>query len=103
MPRFTFNAKADFSDVEAAIRKFKAEVRSKMAEVGAEAVNYAKENGNYHDVTGHLRASNSYEVSEDGLTVQNTADYAADVEARGLEVISGAAIYAEKRLKEIFE
>lgn len=95
--------KFNLSDVAPAIRGFFAEVDSKMGEVGAEAVDYAIENGDYRDRTGHLRSSNKSIVEDDRLIIKNDADYASDVEARGHDVISGAALYAEQRLKEIFE
>lgn len=101
MPRSI--CKADFRDVHAAMREMKRKVRSVMSQVGREAVDYAVEHGSYHDVTGHLRSSNKAEVEGDKLKVYNDAEYAAEVEARGYEVVSGAALFAEKRLKEIFE
>lgn len=73
-----------------------------MAAVGREAVRYAEENGNYRDVTGRLRASNDYEVSDKGLKIVNTAPYAEDKEAEGFDVVSGAALFAERELKRIF-
>lgn len=93
----------DFSDIYEAIDGFKDEAKEKMREVGEDAVAYAIENGNYKDVTGRLRASNKYAVDDNGLKIYNDAPYASSVEARGKEVISGAALFAEKRLKEIFE
>lgn len=81
----------------------KRDVMKEMAVVGQEFVEDAVNEGNYHDVTGHLRASNYYEVHEDGLELGNKADYASKVEARGLEVCSTFALRAEAKLKEIFE
>ena len=78
-------------------------VKAEMAVVGEEFVSEAQQEGNYHDVTGHLRASNYYEVHDDGLEVGNRADYASKVEARGLEVVSTFALRAEAKLKEKFE
>lgn len=69
--------------------------------VGREAVDYAVANGTYRNVTGRLRASNGYKSSKDGLTLYNDAPYAKDIEARGEDVISGAALYAQKRLNEM--
>ena len=43
------------------------------------------------------------DVDHDGLTLENIADYASYVEAKGFDVLSGAALRAEKKLKEIFE
>ena len=58
----------------------------------------------YDDTYGYtLRTSNNYDVDKDGLTLKNEAEYASFVESKGFDVLSGAALYAEKRLKEEFE
>lgn len=93
----------DFSDVDQFLKDEEWEVQKKMIDVGDEAANYAKQNGNYQDRTGHLRASNDYDVDETGVTLKNEAEYASFVESKGFEVLSNAALYAEKRLKEEFE
>lgn len=93
----------DFSDVGQFLKDEEWKVQSKMIDVGDEATNYAKQNGNYQDRTGYLRASNEYDVDETGLTLKNEAEYASFVESKGYEVLSNAALYAEKRLKEEFE
>ena len=95
--------KIDFSDVRPAISRFQRQVRKKMEEVGEEAVEFAVKNGNYQDRTGHLRSSNKAKATDKRLEVFNDAEYAAYVEAKGYDVVSGAALYAEQRLKEIFE
>jgi hypothetical protein len=94
---------ADFSDVDQYLKDGEWEVQKKMIDVGDEATNYAKRNGNYQDRTGHLRASNDYDVDETGLTLKNEAEYASFVESKGYDVLSSAALYAEKRLKEEIE
>lgn len=93
----------DISDVDAAFDEFYEEVKGAMIEVGEEAVQYAKDNGDYQDITGTLRKSNEYEVDETGLTMKNETEYASFVEAKGFEVLSGAALEAERLLKEKFE
>lgn len=50
-----------------------------------------------------MRTSNDYDVAESGLTLKNEAEYASFVESKGFDVLSGAVLYAEKRLKEEFE
>lgn len=90
----------DFSDVDDAFNQFDQELKDTMTEVGEEAVQYAKDNGDYQDQTGTLRRSNEYEVDETGLTLKNEAEYASYVEAKGYEVLSGAALEAERLLKE---
>lgn len=92
----------DFSDIDSFIYEAENEIEDKLERVGEEAVAYAKEHGSYQNRTGNLRRSNKYKVDEEGLTLYNDADYAADVEKRGYEVLSGAVLFAEKRLKEEF-
>ena len=86
------------SDVERFLEEGMEEVREAMRQAGEQAVEYNVKNGDYRDRTGNLRASNYYEVDDDGLTVGNSADYAEDVEARGYMVSSGGALLAEQLL-----
>lgn len=90
----------DFSDVDQFFAEGYAEVIRREEEVGRDAVAYAQEVGNYHDVTGHLRASNYYKATKDGLEIGNSAEYASNVEARGRIVVTDAALYAERRMRE---
>lgn len=92
----------DFSDVDSFFEEGEWEVEKKMIDVGAEAVQYAEEHGNYQDHTLTLRTSNDYDVDKSGLTLKNEAEYASFVESK-FDVLSGAALYAEKRLKEEIE
>lgn len=94
---------ADFSDVDKFFDDGEWEVESAMIDVGDEAVKDAKANHTYQNRTGNLEASNDYDVDKDGLTLTNSADYASYVEAKGYDVLSGAALRAEKKLKEKFE
>ena len=87
----------DFSDVDSFFNEGEWEVEKKMIDVGDEAVKHAEE----HTLT--LRTSNDYDVDKDGLTLKNEAEYASFVESKGFDVLSSAALYAEKRLKEEFE
>lgn len=93
----------DFSDVDRFFDNGEWEVQKAMINVGDESVRYAEDNGNYQDHTLTLRTSNGYDVEKDKLILENTAEYASHVESKGYDVLSGAALYAEKRLKEIFE
>lgn len=93
----------DFFDVESFFEKGEWEVQKVMIDVGQEAVEYAEENGNYQDHTLTLRTSNRYDVEKERLILENTAEYSSYVESKGYDVISGAALFAEKRLKEEFE
>lgn len=93
----------DFSDVDAFFQQGESEVVAKVSEIGEESIQYAKDNGTYKDRTDTLRQSNDSEADITGLTLTNEAEYASFVEAKGFEVLSSAALYAEKRLKEEFE
>ena len=97
------DVRGDFSDVDKFFSNGEWEVQKAMIDVGQDAVEYAEDNGNYQDHTLTLRTSNRYDVEEDKLILENSAEYASYVEAKGFEVLSGAALYAEKRLKEEFE
>lgn len=94
------DVKFDFSDISRFFEKGNQEVADVVNEVGQEAVLYAKEAGNYNDNTGLLRKSNGYEADESGLMLKNDAPYASYVESKGYEVNSGAALFAERKLKE---
>ena len=94
---------SDFSDVDQFFDNLEWEVQKGMIDVGDATVKDAKESGTYQDHTLNLRTSNTYDVDKDGLTLENTADYASYVEAKGFEVLSGSALRAEKKLKEMFE
>ena len=91
---------SDFSDVDQFLKDGEWEVEKKMIDVGDESVKYAEEHGTYQDHTLNLRTSNKFDVDKDGLTLENTAEYASYVEAKGFDVLSGAALQAEKKLKE---
>lgn len=94
---------SDFSDVDDFFDEGEWEVEKAMIDVGDEAVKDAKANHTYQNRTGNLEASNDYDVDKDGLTLTNSADYASYVEAKGFDVLSGSALRAEKKLKEMFE
>ena len=93
----------DFSDVDKFFDDGEWEVEKAMIDVGDDAVKDAKANHTYQNRTGNLEASNDFDVDMDGLTLENSANYASYVEAKGFDVLSGAALRAEKKLKEIFE
>lgn len=98
--------KFDFADVDSFFEQGTNEVKEIEKKVGEEAVDYAVQHGNYQNRTGTLRKSNEYTVSNEGLTLFNGAvspegtQYASFVESKGYDVLSGAALHAEKRLKE---
>ena len=93
----------DFSDVDKFFDDGEWEVEKAMIDIGDESVKDAKDNHTYKNRSGNLEASNDFDVDKDGLTLENSADYASYVEAKGFDVLSGSALRAEKKLKEIFE
>lgn len=105
----TMDVDFDLSDVGQFFDEGKWEVEKEMIDVGDASVKYAEDNGNYQDHTLTLRTSNKYDVDETGLTLYNDAtspngyQYASKVESKGFEVLSGAALYAERELKKRFE
>lgn len=104
MVRVTY--KANFHDVEKALESLKREVVETEAEVGELAVDYARQNGNYRNRTGMLRKSNRHEEDENALTLINDAaspkgyNYASNVESKGYDVLSGAALFAEREMQK---
>ena len=93
----------DFSDVERFLENEQWAVQKKMIDIGEDAVRYAEEHGNYQDHTLKLRTSNKCDVDDEGLILENEAEYASFVESKEFDVLSGAALYAEKKLKDEFE
>ena len=95
---------ADFSDIEGFFKEETWNVQKKVIDIGEDAVIYAEQHGNYQDHTFNLRHSNDYNVDEDcSLELTNSAEYASYVESKGYDVLSGASLYAEKKLQEEFE
>jgi hypothetical protein len=90
----------DLSDVDAFFQQGEAEVKDVERAVGDEAVQYAVGHGSYQDRTGNLRKSNERSVTDEGLELRNTAEYASFVESKGFEVLSGASLEAERLLRE---
>ena len=103
------SVKFDLSDYPAFEEQGKEEIVGVERKVGDEAVEYAVQHGSYQNRTGTLRRSNKHKEDESGLTLYNDAkspkgyNYASNVESKGYEVQSGAALFAEKRLKEEIE
>ena len=99
----------DLSDVDGFFEQGESEVKKVEDKVGKEAVEYAVQHGSYQNRTGTLRKSNKYSVSDEGLELKNDAkspegyNYASNVESKGYEVLSGAALFAERRLREEIE
>ena len=93
----------DFSDVDPFFDVGEAEILAGMEEEGKAFVEDAKATGSYTDRTGHLRASNGYEVDKDGLTLKNEAEYASFVESKGFKVAGEAALRTGERCKKRFE
>lgn len=83
----------DFSDFDKALAQTRQEVKREFDRLGSDAVVYARKFGTYRNVTGKLRASNTYTASERKLVLENTAPYASNVEQRGKDVLSGAYLH----------
>ena len=94
---------SDITGLESFMRELEDEIDRVVESVGREAVEYAVEHGTYQNRTYKLRSSNKHKVEPDGLLLYNDAEYASNVEQKGYDVLSGAALFAEKRLKEEFE
>lgn len=92
----------NFDDVEETFEQMRLEVVDAMTQCGETFVENAKQSGDYHDVSGNLRASNFYAIEPDGLRLGNRANYASDVEARGRKVCTEEAFIAVKNLKQRF-
>lgn len=88
----------EFDRLFAKVRK---DVDAELARIGSESVEIAKARGNYKDNTGHLRASNRYTVENGRLTIENTAEYAALVEARGYDVMESGFIHAKEAVRKL--
>ena len=89
------------SELENEIERFFAEarreVRDYLDDLGQRAEEANVREGDYHNVTGHLRRSNYHKADEDGLELGNSADYASEVESRGYNVIdSGVRLILEE-------
>lgn len=95
----------DFSDVPSFFEQGNRELDAAVAEIGDKAVEYAKANGTYKDSVGkpsgyvHLRQSNTSRVENHSLILENGKEYASNVESKGYDVLSGAALYAQRELK----
>jgi hypothetical protein len=90
------------SELEREIEQFFAEGRSEVKrlfeQAGQEFVDTNIAEGDYQNRTGHLRASNFFDASEDELVCGNHASYASEVEAKGYNVIDSGV----KKLIERF-
>lgn len=74
------------------------ELDAELTRIGQNAVEIAKENGNYRNHTGRLRRSNYFEVKEHGLEFGNNAPYASKVSSKGYDVIDSGVSYIRKEL-----
>lgn len=93
----------DLTDVDKFFEDEMWNIQKEMIDAGEKGVRYAEEHGDYEDHTLKLRTSNTYDVDESGVTLENTAEYAGYVESKGYDVLSGAALEVERILKERLE
>ena len=88
------------TDVEAFFSDGMREVQRRLTELGENAVRRNVEEGDYRNRTGHLRGSKYYEVTTDGLTLGNRAEYASAVESKGFNVIDSGVKYLMEELND---
>lgn len=99
----------NFSDIDSVIKEGMNQMVKQMKVRAEQAVSYAQEKGSYQDHSGTLRRSNKYKADETGVELYNDAQaenghyYASNVESKGYEVLSSAALQLEKNLKNDFE
>lgn len=86
------------SEMEAFFNQIDREVDKFLENVGKEAVELNKKNGNYRNRTGKLRRSNYYKVKDHTLEIGNSAEYASKVSSRGYDVIDSGIQYARERV-----
>lgn len=122
----------DISDIDSAFSDWEKECWDSVAQAGRDAVQYAKENGEYKNHTGNLRSAPGFAVVRDGEIIQmevpdnghpeakektenfiiygkkpenglilaDGMEYASFVESKGFDVLSGAALKANKLLNK---
>jgi hypothetical protein len=123
LPKFTMrdiNARIDRFEKEKTRKMFEV-----LSYVGIESVKFAKQNHTYEDQTGNLTSSIGYAIIHDGkiqksmmaeesakvidelarqytngmvLVVVAGMEYAAAVESKGYDVITGSSMYADSEL-----
>lgn len=105
MAGIRIKTEADFRAVYEQLDKAHAAVMDACETAGKNAVDYAKQYHTYQNRSGTLERSNRYEADRTGLTLINDAvspqgyHYASNVEAKGYDVLSGAALGAEAELQ----
>lgn len=123
---FVIDYKAIEDEFNEGLNQIKLAVKRDMQYIGETYTAVAKENGNYKDQTGNLRAANGYGIIENcivteadagrsetvsgiqqessksadmELIVGNGMEYCSFVEARGYDVVSTGFLEAEKLAK----
>jgi len=91
------------AEFDSEMENLKGELVSTMTAEGEQGVDYAVKNGSYKNHTFKLRRSNKASVTATDDTVEldmeNTAEYASYVEAKGYDVLSGGFLDTAKRLE----
>lgn len=82
------------------LEALKSKAEERIREIGQSAVEVARQNGTYHDVTGNLRRSNGFEYSNGTARLYNSAPYAEEVSARGHDVLDSATAYLQEELSK---
>lgn len=90
----------DFSDITKGIKQTREEVQQKLNEIGIRAVQYAKDNISDIDKSGKLGECYDYQATDEELVVENTADYASLLEAKGVDILSSTYLKVMKEVEE---
>lgn len=91
----------DFSDVDQYFEIGWKELREEVEQVAKEAIQYAVRYGEYKNWTWQLREGNEFHVTRyASLDLWNNMFYAPYVEAKGYDVLTGAALYARSELRK---
>lgn len=94
----------DFSDVDKIFEIFWKEVREEVESVAKEAIKYAQDTQKFNNWTYQLRYGHEYHVTHyASLDMWNNMFYAPYVEAKGYDVLSGAALFARDELQRRFQ
>lgn len=93
----------NIDEIGARLRAFQDEAEERIMEIGKSAVEVARQNGTYHDVTGRLRRSNAFEYENGTARLYNSAPYAEEVSARGHDVLDSASAYLIEELTKKIE
>lgn len=91
----------DFSDVDQFFEIGWKELREEVEQVAKEAIQYARDTQRFNNWTYNLRHGHEFHVTRyASLDLWNNMFYAPYVEAKGYDVLTGAALYARSELRK---